>query len=181
MRGRVGMSAARRLRRASRSLLGALALALLAQPGCAGAAEVSCAPALRGEALEPGVGFGDLRVGSTQAEVEALLGPPESRQGDAWEYPTCGFALVFDRAGRAQRIFGGDGTGGGAELAERFTARTEGGVGMGSSRQEVVAAFGEPAEARAEADHEWLSYPGDGIQWLLRKGVVRHVTIHPPR
>lgn len=179
MRGGVGMPAARGLRRASLSFLGALGLALLAQPGCAGAAEVGCASALRGEALEPGVGFGDLRVGSTQAEVEALVGPPERRQGDAWEYPACGFAVVFDREGRAQRIFGGDGTGGGPELAERFTVRTEGGVGIGSSRQEVVSAFGEPAEARAEADHEWLSYPGEGIQWLLRDGVVRHVTIHP--
>lgn len=138
---------------------------------CAGVAPSECGHVLRGAPLEAGVGFGGLRLGMSAAEVEAAVGPPERTTGDAWEYLSCGFALVFDRERRLAVLMGG----GHPTLNERFAVESEEGLGLGSSREDVIGVLGEPT--RSSSDGEMLHYDTRGIHWTLSGGRVTHVMI----
>lgn len=155
-----------------------LVCALLAGLACADA-NAACRRALEGAPIEPGVGFGGLRVGMTAEEVEAAIGPAEGGAPGAWKYPSCGFVVIFGRHDPGVSMFlAGHGLAGGRGMAKRFTARTEEGLGIGSTREDVVAVLGEPPPGR---DPELLGYPSLGIAWTLRDGKVAHVTIGRPR
>jgi hypothetical protein len=130
-----------------------------------------CHLAFEGAALEPGVGFGGLRLGMRQAEVEDRIGPPERRTGNAWEYPACGYALVFDAGGQLAVLLGG----GHPLLNERFRSRSDEGLGIGSTREEIVRALGTPT--RTSSEGQVLHYDGAGIEWTLTDGQVTHLTI----
>lgn len=155
-----------------------LACALFAGLACADA-DAPCRSALEGAPIEPGVGFGGLRVGMTAEELEAAIGPAEAGAPGAWEYPSCGFVVIFGQHDPGVSMFlAGHGLAGGRRMAERFTARTADGLGIGSTREDVVALLGEPPPNR---DPELLGYPSQGIAWILRDGRVAHVTIGRPR
>ena len=153
----------------------ACALVLGVVPGflaCAGTASRDCSSALLDGVLEPGAGFGGLRLGMSRAEVEAAVGPAEQVRGeDAWEYPSCGFALVF---GPEQRL-GALMAGGHSTLNERFSVETAEGLGIGSSREEVVSELGEPS--RTSSEDQMLHYDERGVVWTLADDRVAHIMI----
>lgn len=158
------------------------AIALFAQLGCVASGEADCHQALQPETLQAGVGFGGLRVGMSEEEVIELIGPAERGSEAALEYPSCGFAVLFDGERRVGALVAGDATGAGPELAEAFTVETSEGLGIGSSREEIVAAFGEPTETRGEGpEGQFLVYTSRGVTWLLREGRVAHLTIRRAR
>ena len=159
--------------------LALLAVSLSAAVGaasCTGAVENGCGRALHDRTLRPGVGFGGLRLGMSAADVEAWIGPPERLTGKAWEYPSCGFGLAF---GPDQRL-GALLAGGHPTLNERFTVESEEGLGIGSSREEIVDALGEPPSTSSAG--RMLHYDARGIVWTLDEGGrVSHLTIRRPR
>ncbi len=105
-------------------------------------------PAPRREVL-PGTGVGELKLGMSRASTLAILGEPDDSYdffgSDNDDYLNEGLRLQFDE-GRLTRI----------ECQERgayswvgqfrgFPSRTPEGIGIGSSRAEVIAAYGELA------------------------------------
>lgn len=157
------------------TLLVVLGCLTVGRVACAETANEGCQRALRGGRLEVGVGFGGLRIGMSRSEVEGLIGPPERRMGDAWEYLSCGFALSFTTEGRLAALLGG----GHPEINDRFTVRSAEGLGIGSTREELVEVFGEPSEVSSEG--QMLHYSAQGMTWTLTEDRVTHVTIRRPR
>lgn len=146
--------------------LATIALTLLA--GCA-----SDPPPPEGDAVEPGVGIGEARLGMRYAELTAALGPPEGafvnqRVGFA-RYPALGLEVVLTSpdadAVVDDALVVGVGVSEGADV--------HGPVLPGDARAEVEAALG-PAPATAESlayYPEGLSVEYDGDR-VLRVGVV---------
>ena len=128
----------------------------------------------------PGQSVGNIFLGMTRSDVRGILGP---RRGDQapWEYLTRGYALIFSDDGVAA-ILGGAGCPPDSALVDAFKGRTAEGLGMGSSRAQILAAFGEPQRDRRSGDAEYLTYSRIGIEFSLWRGTVSHMTIRswPP-
>jgi len=80
-----------------------------------------------------------------RAEVAQALGPPQRVAFGAWEYPTLGMAVGFEKD-RVVGLSAGSGSCGDPErlLSKAFAGQFAEGVGMGATKQEVVAVLGEP-------------------------------------
>ena len=62
-------------------------------------------------------------------------------------------------------------------LARAFTGRTKEGLGLGSSRADVVKAYGEPSEVVKAAGQESLKYSPLGLTFSLLDGKVYHLIV----
>ena len=174
-----------------------LLFSLAAAPAAPTAPAAPAAPAVP-EAMSPswvivpGQSVGPIRLGMSQAELRAAIGLPERTNFGPWEFLGGGFAIVFSSDRRAAAIVGGDtgapGDFGGVGepeprhrgLVETFVARTRDGLGMGSTRAEIVQALGEPdADTTFKGGGEVLSYR-IGIDLALAGGTVVHLTVRRP-
>jgi len=129
--------------------------------------------------IEPGVGVGKVRAGMSMDEVIAQLGKPDGKPGDRLlEYRRLGFAVGFGRDGAVNVVMCGNSTGVNDSLAKAFTGRTKEGLGLGSSRADVVKAYGEPSGVeKGPAARESLKYSPLGLTFLLLEGKVYHMTV----
>lgn len=95
--------------------------------------------------IVPGQSVGPVALGMPRAEVEQALGPPQRVAFGAWEYPTLGLAIGFEKD-RVSGISAGSGTCGDPErlLEKAFAGQFAEGVGMGATKREVFAVLGEP-------------------------------------
>ncbi len=155
-------------------------LALACAVGAAGArAAASGGPLAMSRAwvIVPGEAIGPIRLGMSRDEVRAAVGEPERTSLGGWEYLSGGYAVLFSTPRQTvSAILGGDAGYPHGELAKAFVARTREGIGMGSTRAEVIAALGEPAVATGVgAGGEVLSYRG--LVLMLVDGRVAHVTV----
>src|SRR5215471_10725677 len=97
--------------------------------------------------IEPHVCVGKVRAGMTVQQVIAELGEPRRRTSSALEYAHLGLAVVHDTNGVVQAVMCGDVTGIRGPFVKAFQGRTKEGIGMNSTREEVVKAFGEPTSS----------------------------------
>jgi hypothetical protein len=122
--------------------------------------------------IVPGQSVGKVRKGMTTNEVEAVLGKPERWQGKIMVYDkTLGMSVGLTRKG-VMVIFCGD-----SMLkypgVKRFKGRTKGGVGMESSRADVIKEFGKPTTGQPWGDgQEQLEYRRLGLTFILDFGKV---------
>jgi hypothetical protein len=125
----------------------------------------------------PGKAVGPIQLGMSQDEVRAAVGEPERTSLGGWEYLSGGYAVLLDKDRHTvDAILGGDMGYPHGELVKAFVARTREGIGMGSTRAEVVKAFGVPAvDSRPDGGGEVLSYPG--LDLALIEGSVVHLTV----
>jgi hypothetical protein len=73
---------------------------------------------------------------------------------------------------------GGDITGLEGPYAKRFNGRTKEGLGMNSSREQIIAAFGEPTETKGKRGaRESMKYEPQGINFTLQAGKVHHMIV----
>ncbi|HEX4794924.1 MAG TPA: hypothetical protein VH370_14080 [Humisphaera sp.] len=96
--------------------------------------------------IVPGVGIGDAKFGMARAQVVAILGEPEFTMYDSLLcFPSKGLQLVFNAGNPStfQSIIANP-----ADAASRvrndFPGQTDKGIRIGSSKQEVLDAYGEP-------------------------------------
>ena len=60
---------------------------------------------------------------------------------------------------------------------KKFKGRTKEGIGMESSREDVIKALGQPTTTRRDAGQELLAYKTLGLSFSLEAGKVKHITV----
>lgn len=127
--------------------------------------------------IEPKVRVGTIKTGMTAEQVVAQFGAPQRTTANALEYTRLGFA-VMPVAGAVQVVMCGDVTGANGPLVKAFTGRTKEGIGLTSTRQEVIRAYGEPtSDEKFPGGRESLRYDSLGITFSLEAGKVHHMII----
>ncbi len=120
----------------------------------------------------PNVSVGKVKAGMTEDDVITTLGEPERIQGEVLIYDKrFGFSVVCSR----QKIVGAVFCGGGVD----FKGHTKEGIGIDSSRDDLIKAFGQPTSAKPWAtDQEQLEYKPIGLTFVLQKGKIFHIIVN---
>lgn len=128
--------------------------------------------------IEPGVSVGKVRTGMTLSQVRTELGEPQRATPNALEYTALGFAVMPGPDGEVQVVMCGDVVGNSGPLVRKFTGRTKEGIGLGSTRESVVKAYGEPSkDEKFLGARESMRYDSLGITFSLEDGKVHHMII----
>ena len=128
--------------------------------------------------IEPNVAMGQIHAGMRAEDVIAKLGEPERRTANALEYTQLGFAVMPGPDGVIQVVMCGDVTGINGPLVRAFTGRTKEGIGLTSTREEVVQAYGQPSsDQKMRAGAESMRYDNLGITFTLEGGKVYHMIV----
>ncbi len=159
-----------------------LAIAVtIASPGCSPKSNepASESPGTNAPTLiEPNLSVGKVRAGMTVQQAMAELGDPQRKTASSLEYTRLGLALIPGSDGVVQVVMCGDVTGINGPFVKAFTGRTKEGIGMRSTRAEVVKAFGEPTSSeKFWGGLESLKYQSLGITFTLDGGKVCHMIV----
>lgn len=128
--------------------------------------------------IEPRVSVGKIHAGMTKGQVLAELGPPERQTAAALEYPQLGLAVMPGHDGVIAVVMCGDVTGINGPFVKAFKGRTKENIGMNSSRDEVIAAYGQPNESeKMRLGLESLKYSELGLTFTLDGGKVHHIIV----
>ncbi len=128
--------------------------------------------------IEPRVAVGKIRAGMTLQQVVAELGEPGRRTATALEYPRLGLAVMPGAEGVVQVVMCGDVTGIKGPFVAAFKGRTREGLGMNSTRDEVIKALGDPPQnEKMKLGLESLGYPALGLTFTLDGGKVHHMIV----
>ncbi|HWF18179.1 MAG TPA: hypothetical protein VG754_02885 [Verrucomicrobiae bacterium] len=123
---------------------------------------------------------GPLRREMTSNEVVAILGQPERMQGKIMVYgKTFGLAIACKTPVGVAAVFCGDSSGDGPGV-KAFKCRTKEGIGMESTRAEIIKAFGQPTSAKsgdAGLHQEELVYQPLGLTFYLQNGKVYNILV----
>jgi len=96
--------------------------------------------------IKPLEGVGDVSFGMRGEQLEGLLGPADRIQGRGYRYERYGLnVLVSSRDGTVFAIMCGHRGIPDSPMVTNCICRTEKGITIGSSRQEVCSAYGEPS------------------------------------
>ncbi|HEY3857863.1 MAG TPA: hypothetical protein VGO67_26050 [Verrucomicrobiae bacterium] len=130
--------------------------------------------------IVPGESVGPLRRGMTSNEVVAILGQPERMQGKIMVYgKTFGLAIACKTPVGVAAVFCGDSSGDDPGV-KAFKCRTKEGIGMESTRAEIIKAFGQPTSAKsgdAGLHQEELVYQSLGLTLWLENGKVYNILV----
>ena len=128
--------------------------------------------------IVPNVSVGEIRGGMNVTQMVASLGEPQRRTANAWEYTRLGLAVLPDQQGVIQYVMCGDVMGANRPFAQAFTGRTKEGIGMNSSREEILKAYGDPSQnQKFPGAIERLTYDGLGLTFTLEEGKVYHIVV----
>jgi RNA polymerase sigma factor (sigma-70 family) len=127
--------------------------------------------------IVPGASVGQIRKGMTTNQVETALGKPDKWQGKFMVYDkqlglsvgqtSQGVAVVL--CGDSMLKYAG---------VKKFKGRTKEGIGMLSTRDNVIKAFGQPTSAQPWNDgQQQLKYNQLGLTFVLESGKVIHITV----
>lgn len=133
--------------------------------------------------IVPGTSVGKVMAGMSTDELLLALGQPATRLGKnetGWDYPNYGLTVISSVSGVAEVICG-DASGTNNLSVKACKARTEEGVGMGSTRSEIVQAFDQPETIELLNDgREQLQYKAIGLTLTLKEGKVIHIIVDFP-
>lgn len=150
---------------------GATILALLALILCgilAGCRKKSGEPMI----IEPSVGIGRVTFGMTSKEVREIFGEPDLKMRDSLTYDGLGLSIYIYKGlvkGITCRGVSGD------PEVKPCTARTSKGIGIGSTREQIIEAYGEPTSD----ERNILKYESIGATFMvLENGMVETMIFH---
>lgn len=153
-------------------------MATLALSGGSPKTNAKAVPAEDSFLIVPGASVGKVRKGMSIPEVIASLGEPDSRQGLILNYQRHGFSVVPSRDNVVRVVMCGDAGISDSPLVKAFKARTKEGIGMGSTRAEVLKAFGAPTSTKPwGAGQEQLTYQALGLKFTIEAGKVFHIVV----
>jgi len=162
-------------------LAGAALAALLGAAGCSQSSEQTVSGSAGSNTamlIEPNAAVGKVRVGMTTQQAVSALGEPARRTANALEYPALGLAVMPGPDGLIKVVMCGDVTGLNGPFVAAFTGRTKEGIGMKSTRADVVKAYGEPEKSeKLRLGLESLKYSALGMTFTLEDGKVHHMIV----
>ena len=126
--------------------------------------------------IEPGSGLGGVRLGMTTEELRSQLGPPRQTIGpdrngrSALAYPG-GFTAVSDSNSLIVAV----------QAGTNFTGRTREGLGIGSSKADVIRVLGNPDKTEENSDTSAdIEYTQRGLRLKIGiDGNVEHIIVRP--
>jgi hypothetical protein len=114
--------------------------------------------------IEPGVGIGGVRGGMTAQEVIAELGEPAKTNGNR---------LVYSQWGLWVGLGKDDGSVVNLQCRDSFAGHTKEGIGIGSSQEEIIQAYGKPHNQNSpKAGRVTLFYGKLRTRFFLKDGKV---------
>ena len=114
-------------------------------------------------AIEPSVAVGAVHSGMTIQQVIAELGQPDQTNDSHFQYSRLGLTVVPGRGEAVERV----------TIAHPFTGRTKENIGIGSSRADVIRAYGAPTVAKpGTPGYDFLRYRRLGLVFQLHDGKV---------
>ena len=125
--------------------------------------------------IEPGVSIGPVHSGMTIQQVVAELGEPDQKKDSALEYLNLGFSVIAGKEGLVHIVLCVD-SGKGGPFTKSFAGRTKEGIGIGSSRADVISAYGEPTATESidgRPGFEVLRFKPLGLVFEIGDGKVR--------
>jgi hypothetical protein len=128
------------------------------------------------ESIEPGSGLGGVRLGMTTDELRTQLGTPNQTIGpdrngrSALSYPG-GFSAVSDSNSLIVSV----------QAGKNFRGRTKEGIGIGSSKADVIHVFGIPDKTEPNSDTSaTIYYTRLGLRMKIGTNEnVEHITVRP--
>jgi hypothetical protein len=132
-------------------------------------------------AIQPGRSVGKVETGMSRNQVIEAIGEPDapSAASGPLHYRKAGFAVICSKKDHLVTvIMCGDPESNDSPLAQAFTGKTPQGIGMGSSRAEIVKAYGLPdSEKDFLPGHPQLKYRKAGLTFTLGKDRVHHIIV----
>ena len=144
--------------------------------GGADPATQPAAPLRDPQLLELGQGYGAVNFGMTPEQLTAALGEPKFKNPhgitEGWRYPTLGIEVLLTK-GKVRGVACGGLAGHNDAMVQAFTGKTPEGIGMGSSEDDVVKAYGQPESSRdLPATSRQLTYRKPYATFTLIAGKV---------
>lgn len=131
--------------------------------------------------FELGVGMGELKLGADEAKITEIIGQPNFMVGEGL-YQYTGL-VVIAREGKVYAFHCGDGNKSDSQHVTGCIVRTKEGIGMGSTEQDVVNAYGRPDFERdvrlLKGAVRWL-YRSKGTIFGLHGGKVHYMIFQQP-
>jgi hypothetical protein len=128
--------------------------------------------------IEPGVSIGPIHSGMTMKQVVTELGEPNKNQDGILMYSNVSVFLTED--GFVAHVFCFDSSTNGVSTNASL-GHTKEGIGIGSSRADVISAYGEPTATKHENVHkenEVLVYETIHLQFHIRDGKVYLIAVY---
>jgi len=129
--------------------------------------------------IEPGVSIGPVHSGMTIQQVVAELGEPDQTKDSALEYLKLGFWVTPGKEGVVHIVLCVDADKDGP-FTNAFAGRTKEGIGIGSSRADVISAYGEPTATESidgKPGFEVLRYRPLGLVFEIGAGKVHSIAV----
>ena len=126
--------------------------------------------------VEPLVGIDKVRFGMTVEEMKNILGEPQATRGPIHEYIDVGLAILTIGDNTVTMITCGDRRGADLPLVKNCRCRTKKGIRMGSSKEDIIKAYGEPSLTQPTRDNAvMLSYDQLNSDFMLRDDKVTYM------
>jgi hypothetical protein len=130
-----------------------------------------CSKPSKSVAIEPRIAVGSVRSGMTVQQVMVELGQADLTTNSYLMYSHLGLQVTHDNEGVVQSV----------TIRHPFAGRTREGIGVGSSRADVIRAFGAPTVQPSTEGYEILKYyRSRGLAIQLLDGKVDEMIIHLP-
>lgn len=173
------------MRTRKKAALATLAFFLITAGGCGGKTTGAADKANSHSRflIKPGVGVGEVKLGMMRAEVVSRFGNPDHQTGTIAYYLDFGMIVNYDAQEMVSKVVCGTPIRMEFMKLAPFKRSTEEGIRIGSSRKDVVDAFGNPPKSfipPGDATAETLSYESLGLILLLDDGKVRLFRVVPP-
>ena len=129
--------------------------------------------------IAPGTGVGSIQFGMTAEDAKRVLGPPDPSGGTVLQYSALGIAIMTGiGSGTVDAIFLGDPTK--VAWTHAFKGRSKEGIGMGSSLEQIVAAYGQPASTTSSPGGAvTVAYDGGKTEYRVKDGKVILIVLRP--
>jgi hypothetical protein len=149
--------------------------ALLFVGGCSKKPHLSSSASIL---IQPGVSFGPVRSGLTMQQVIDAFGEPDERNEGELKYFNLGFSVVMKS--NVVHIISCVDMDRPDSRFKKFAGCTPDGIGIGSAKEDIVRAYGEPTAVESNPktpDIEVLRYKPLGLFFMLRDGKVLNMSV----
>jgi hypothetical protein len=141
---------------------------------------VTIDPAVGGYVIEPMVGINGVRFGAAAAQMKQVIGEPKAVSGRMYQYFDSGFYVVADSDDKIEAIYCGALNS--KDMVSACTCKTKQNIMMGSTRDDLINAYGRPTHIYEFSSKDTVRYEYDNIksQFILKDNKVVQMVFRKP-